>query len=453
MNTYKLPPLESCKIAIIGLGYVGLPLAIEFAKNKISYSSKKTLNYKVTGFDVNKERIENLNKSFDENQEINLKEFNFYKDLKFTYKEEDLYNNDIFIISVPTPIDNYKKPDLTYIKKATETVAKALLSTKKSKSKKNNFSKIIIYESTVYPGTTEEECIPLIEQVSKLKNNVDFVVGYSPERINPGYNQIPLTKIKKVVSGSDMFITNFIGDLYSSIIQEGVFKAKSIKVAEAAKVVENTQRDVNIAFVNQISIIMEKLGINTNDVLEAASTKWNFLKFKPGLVGGHCIGVDPYYLIYKSNQMGYDPDLLTAAREINSYMPIHIKDIIHKYFNNGNFISDNIKILILGFSFKENCSDFRNTLVEPLYKSLLNLSYSVDIYDDYVDREKVKEIFGIELKENINDELQYDMVILAVPHKAFLDFDTSKWDSLLSKNGVIFDLKSELSYKKRVLKL
>ena len=452
MHKYKLPPLEGCNIAIIGLGYVGLPLAIEFAKNKISFSSKKILNYKITGFDVNKERIDNLNRSFDENKEINLKEFNLYKDLKFTYKEEDLHNNDIFIIAVPTPIDKNNKPDLTYIKKATEIVAKALLSNK-SKSKNNNFSQIIIYESTVYPGTTEEECIPLIEELSKLKNNIDFVVGYSPERINPGYNQIPLTKIKKVVSGSDQFITNFIGKLYSSIIQEGVFKAKSIKVAEASKVVENTQRDVNIAFVNQISIIMEKLGINTNDVLEAASTKWNFLNFKPGLVGGHCIGIDPYYLIYKSNQMGYEPDLLTSARVINSFMPIHIKDIVHKHFNNGNFISENIKILILGFSFKENCSDFRNTLVEPLYKSLLNLSYNVDIFDDYVDKEKVKETFDIELKESINDEKKYDMVILAVPHQSFLDFDTHKWDSLLSKNGVIFDLKSELSYEERVLTL
>ena len=452
MDTYKLPPLESTNIAIIGLGYVGLPLAIEFAKNKISYLNNKKLNFKVTGFDVNKERINNLKKSIDENQEINLKEFNLHKDLKFTYKEEDLSNNDIFIISVPTPIDKNKKPDLTYIKKATEIVAKALL-TNNSKLKCKNFSKIIIYESTVYPGTTEEECIPLIEKVSKLKNNVDFVVGYSPERINPGYNQIPLTKIKKVVSGSDQFITDFIGDLYSSIIHEGVFKAKSIQVAEAAKVVENTQRDVNIAFVNQISIIMDKLGINTSDVLEAASTKWNFLNFKPGLVGGHCIGVDPYYLIYKSNEMGYDPDLLTSARTINSYMPMHIRDKINKYIIEGNFISEKIKILILGFSFKENCSDFRNTLVEPLYKLLLNLSYSVDIYDDYVDRDKVKEIFDIELKENIKDENKYDIVILAVPHQSFLDFDESIWDSLLSKNGVIFDLKSELSFEGRVIKL
>jgi UDP-N-acetyl-D-galactosamine dehydrogenase len=416
------------QIAIIGLGYVGLPLAVEFSKK-----------YNVVGFDINIQRINELNKFIDKTKEVEkntLKEIivknisKTKKGLLITNEIESIKNCNVFIITVPTPIDKFNRPLLMPLYKASETVGRVL--------KKND---IVIYESTVYPGLTEEECVPVLENISKLKFNKDFFVGYSPERINPGDKEHTVSKIKKITSGSNIKTANIVDKLYSSIIVAGTFKASSIKVAEAAKVIENSQRDINIAFVNELSKIFTLLNIDTNDVLEAASTKWNFLNFKPGLVGGHCIGVDPYYLAQKAQEIGYHPEIILAGRRTNDSMGKHIVLEIIKHMLRKNLKISRSKILILGFTFKENCPDFRNTRVIDIYHELKSFDTQVDIFDPWVDEEQVKIEYGINMitKVSSTDLSKYSGIILAVAHNKFKNIKLCT-----NANQVIFDVKGIL---------
>tara|TARA_Y100000590_G_C15704737_1_gene1008153 strand:+ start:977 stop:2257 length:1281 start_codon:yes stop_codon:yes gene_type:complete len=409
------------RIAIIGLGYVGLPLAIEFGKK-----------FDTIGYDSNNKRINYLLKGIDQNNEIKNKIIKRSKKLLLTNDVEKINQCNYFIITVPTPIYNNKKPNLKFIINATKLVAK--------KIKKND---TVIYESTVFPGTTEEICVPILEKISKLKHNKDFFTGYSPERINPGDSKHTLTKIKKVISGSNPKIANKINLLYRSIIKAGTFKAPSIKVAESAKVIENTQRDINIAFINELSIIFNKLNIDTNEVLKAAKTKWNFMSFNPGLVGGHCIGVDPYYLSDKAKSVGYNPEIILAGRKINDNMGKYIANQIKKILKKNKIkLEYKTRILILGMAFKENCSDIRNTKVIDIYKNLNKLRVNVDITDPYVNKDEVRFEYGINLlsykKIRYNN---YKIIIHAVNHSKFKKINFTK----LKKNGcLIYDVKSTL---------
>ena len=419
------------QIAIIGLGYVGLPLAVEFAKK-----------YKVIGLDINIQRINELNSFIDKTKEVEentLKKIivtNINKSIKgllITNELELIKNCNIFIITVPTPIDKFNQPLLMPLYKVSETVGSVL--------KKND---IVIYESTVYPGLTEEECVPILENISKLKFNKDFFVGYSPERINPGDKEHTVSKIKKITSGSNIKTANIVDKLYSSIIVAGTFKASSIKVAEAAKVIENSQRDINIAFVNELSKIFTLLNIDTNEVLEAASTKWNFLNFKPGLVGGHCIGVDPYYLAQKAQEIGYHPEIILSGRRTNDSMGKHIVLGMIKHMLRKNLKISKSKILILGFTFKENCPDFRNTRVIDIYHELKSFDAQVDIFDPWVDDDQVKIEYGINMisKVSSTDLSKYTGIILAVAHNKFKNIRLCT-----NANQVIFDVKGILPIK------
>ena len=409
------------RIAIIGLGYVGLPLAIEFGKK-----------FDTIGYDSNNKRINYLLKGIDQNNEIKNKIIKRSKKLLLTNDVEKINQCNYFIITVPTPIYNNKKPNLKFIINATKLVAK--------KIKKND---TVIYESTVFPGTTEEICVPILEKISKLKHNKDFFTGYSPERINPGDSKHTLTKIKKVISGSNPKIANKINLLYRSIIKAGTFKASSIKVAESAKVIENTQRDINIAFINELSIIFNKLNIDTNEVLKAAKTKWNFMSFNPGLVGGHCIGVDPYYLSDKAKSVGYNPEIILAGRKINDNMGKYIANQIKKILKKNKIkLEYKTRILILGIAFKENCSDIRNTKVIDIYKNLNKLRVNVDITDPYVNKDEARFEYGVNLlsykKIRYNN---YKIIIHAVNHSKFKKINFTK----LKKNGcLIYDVKSTL---------
>ena len=424
--------LEEIKIGIIGLGYVGLPLAVEFSKR-----------YNTIGFDINDKRITQLKIFNDITKEVDselLKDVVNTK-LVVTNDYSELSECNFYIITVPTPIDNYKIPDLKPLISASETVGKLI--------KKND---VVVYESTVYPGCTENDCIPILEKESQLKFNKDFFCGYSPERINPGDKERTLTKIKKITSGSNQKSADFIDEVYSSIIEAGTFKASSIKVAEAAKVIENSQRDINIAYVNELAKIFNLLNINTYEVLEAASTKWNFLNFKPGLVGGHCIGVDPYYLAHKASQYNYDPEIILSGRKINDSMAKFVASIIIK--NILKIISDfsNFKILVLGITFKENCPDLRNSKVFDLCNELKEYNLVPDVFDNIVSKD------DSHLLKNYNyfNELQqiqnkkYDLVVLAVPHNEY-DFNFIK--NKLNSNGFIFDLKGVLKKNKIVISL
>lgn len=415
------------KIAIIGLGYVGLPLAIEFGKK-----------YRVLGFDVNQLRIDELSLGKDRTNEADLEDLKAAMDLGanseekgliFSSKVSDLIPYNVYIVTVPTPIDQFKAPDLTPLLKASEMLGKVL--------KKGD---IVIYESTVYPGCTEEDCVPVLERYSGLVFNQDFYCGYSPERINPGDKVNTLTKIKKVTSGSTPEIANVVDELYSSIITAGTHKAPSLKVAEASKAIENAQRDVNISFVNELALIFERLGIDTHDVLEAAGTKWNFLKYKPGLVGGHCIGVDPYYLAHKAESLGYHPQVILSGRRVNDNMGKFIANNVIKLLIRRNHIVSKSNALILGITFKENCPDIRNSKVIDIIKELQAFNISIDIYDPYADKHEVKKEYGLELIENITQK--YDSIILAVSHEEFknLDYLNIKKDNL----SVIFDTKAFL---------
>ena len=409
-------------ISVIGLGYVGLPLAVAFSKK-----------YKVIGFDINNERIKELKEGYDRTLEVSEEELKkaINNGLEFTSTLEDIKDANIYIVTVPTPIDKHKNPDLTPLIMASRSVGRVL--------KKGD---IVIYESTVYPGCTEEVCVPELERESGLKFNEDFFVGYSPERINPGDKEHTVTKIKKVTSGSTPEIAKEIDNLYSSIIEAGTHLAPSIKVAEAAKVIENSQRDINIAFVNELALIFDKLGIDTNDVLEAAGTKWNFLKFKPGLVGGHCIGVDPYYLTYKAKEIGYHPEIILAGRRLNDNMGIFVANKVVKLMIQKGHTIKGSKVLVLGITFKENCPDIRNSRVIDVVRELQEFGINVDVYDPWADKEEVKREYNLKLECKVKSEKlkEYDAIVLAVAHKEFKEIE--KQLSLSRKTDtVIYDIK------------
>ncbi|KEQ28929.1 Vi polysaccharide biosynthesis protein VipA/TviB [Pedobacter antarcticus 4BY] len=419
--------VNSTKIAIIGLGYVGLPLALEFAKK-----------HDVLGFDINKERVDELSSGKDRTQEANLKELKLVISskkesaknigLSFSHKVEDLANYNTFIVTVPTPIDQFKSPDLTPLIKASEMLGSIL-----------NAGDLVIYESTVYPGCTEEDCVPVLEKFSGLKFNQDFFVGYSPERINPGDKINTLTKIMKVTSGSTPEIATKVDDLYKSIITAGTHKAPSIKVAEASKAIENAQRDVNISFVNELALIFDRIGIDTNDVIEAAGTKWNFLKYQPGLVGGHCIGVDPYYLAHKAQSLGYHPQVILSGRRVNDNMGPFVADKVVKLMIQKDHKIKGSRALIMGITFKENCPDVRNTRVVDIYHELIQFGLEVDIYDPWANIAEVKHEYNVDILNSLDDSTVYDAVIVAVAHSEFLGFDYQK---IKRNNGVIFDTKA-----------
>ncbi len=404
-------------ISIIGLGYVGLPLAVEFGKK-----------YKTIGFDINQPRIAELRKGHDRTLEVNKSQLESSANLSFTTELAEIEKANIYIVTVPTPIDQYKRPDLTPLLKASETVGKVL--------KKGD---IVIYESTVYPGCTEEDCVPVLEKFSKLKFNKDFFCGYSPERINPGDKVHTVTKILKITSGSTPEIAERVNDLYKSIIVAGTFKADSIKVAEAAKVIENSQRDINIAFVNELSMIFNLLGINTLKVLEAAGTKWNFLPFRPGLVGGHCIGVDPYYLTHKAESYGYHPQVILSGRRINDNMGFFVANQLIKLMSKSKKPLNGSKVLVMGITFKENCPDIRNSRVIDIITELKEFGLEVDVYDPWASAEEVKHEYGITLKKKA-DKI-YDGVMIAVAHD---EFKTFKFETVRNENTVMYDIKSVL---------
>jgi len=417
--------LNNIKIAIVGLGYVGLPLAVEFSKR-----------FNVIGFDINEQRINELLDFKDKTNELeaeNLKKAlsptkRKNTGLSLTSSLSQLSSCSVFIITVPTPIDRFKAPNLSPLLDASSMIGSVL--------KKGD---IVIYESTVYPGCTEGDCVPVLEKISGLKYNIDFFCGYSPERINPGDKINTLTKIIKVTSGSTPDVANFIDDLYKSIILAGTFKAPSIKVAEASKAIENAQRDVNISFVNELAFIFDRMGIDTNDVLDAASTKWNFLKFKPGLVGGHCIGVDPYYLVHKAESLGYTPQVILSGRRVNDNMGTFISNKLIKLMIQRGLKLKGSKVLLLGITFKENCPDIRNTKVVDIYNELIEFGLDVDVYDPFADSEQTKNELNITLCHNFS---KYESIVLAVAHDKFRSLDIKTLKS--KKDSIVFDIKGIL---------
>lgn len=404
------------KLAVIGLGYVGLPIALEFARK-----------IKVIGFDINAKRVEMMRNGIDPSQELESAAFEGC-DIEFTNDLEVLKQANFFIVAVPTPVDEHNVPDLIPVQRASETIGKVI--------KKGDY---VVFESTVYPGCTEEDCQPIIEKLSGLKNVTDFKLGYSPERINPGDKEHTLAKIVKVVSGCDEESLDVIAKVYELVVTAGVHRASSIKVAEAAKIIENTQRDLNIALMNELSIIFDKMDINTFEVLEAAGTKWNFLKFQPGLVGGHCIGVDPYYLTHKSKELGYDSQVILAGRVINDGMAGYVakKVLQHIIQNNGN-VKD-AKVLVMGATFKENVSDIRNSKVADVVKELKSFSLNVHVTDPHAESDEVKHEYGFELNNNIGND--YDAVLVTVPHSAYKNFDDAYFTGITKEKALIADLK------------
>ena len=414
MKIYDQLVDQKAELAVIGLGYVGLPIALEFAKK-----------IKVTGFDINPSRVEMMQTNIDPSNELVSNDFDGC-DIKFTNKLEDLKNVKFFVVAVPTPIDQSKEPNIKPLLSASKTVGQVL--------KKGDY---VVYESTVYPGCTEEDCVPVLENESGLVFNQDFKVGYSPERINPGDKEHTLSSIIKVSSGCDAESAEEIAKTYELVVAAGVHRASSIKVAEAAKIIENTQRDVNIALINELSMIFNKMDINTYEVLEAAGTKWNFLKFQPGLVGGHCIGVDPYYLAFKSEELGYTPEMILAGRRINDSMPTFIVSQIVKQLMKQNKNSQNASALILGATFKENCPDLRNSKVVDVYQELNEFGFQVEVYDPEADAEVFVKEYSFEKLEALSDK-KYDVVILAVSHDCFKKINPKE---LIVKDGVVFDVK------------
>jgi UDP-N-acetyl-D-galactosamine dehydrogenase len=406
------------KIGVIGLGYVGLPLAVEFGKI-----------IDVVGFDINKHRIEQLRTGFDHTCEVDADQLKKSTRLTFSADATDLKSVTYFIITVPTPVDEFKKPDLKPLESASRTVGQVL--------KKGD---IVIYESTVYPGCTEEICVPVLEKISGLRFNVDFFCGYSPERINPGDKLHRVANIKKVTSGSTPEVADKVDQLYKKIITAGTHKASSIKVAEAAKVIENSQRDINIAFVNELALIFDRLGIDTHEVLEAAATKWNFLPFKPGLVGGHCIGVDPYYLTHKAESVGYHPEVILSGRRINDNMGIYIANSVVKLMAQHQLPIHNASILVLGITFKENCPDIRNSRVVDVIQELVSFGVQVDILDPHANEDEVKHEYKLPLIKSVSKK--YDAIILAVSHQEFKDLD---WEKIKHDRSVIYDVKGFLN--------
>lgn len=422
--------LSELKIAIIGLGYVGLPLAVEFGKQ-----------VSVVGFDIHQKRIDELKSGQDHTLEVSPEELKQSTHLTYTANLEDLKDCNFFIVTVPTPIDEYKQPDLTPLVKASQSIGKVLKD-----------GDIVVYESTVYPGATEEVCIPELEKVSGLKFNQDFFAGYSPERINPGDKLHRVTNILKITSGSTPEVADFVDQVYNLIIEAGTHKASSIKVAEAAKVIENTQRDVNIALINELALIFNKMGIDTEAVLEAAGTKWNFLPFRPGLVGGHCIGVDPYYLTHKAQAIGYHPEIILAGRRLNDGMGAYVVTQLVKGMLKKRIQVEDAKVLILGLSFKENCPDIRNTRIIDIVNELKEYHVNVDVYDPWVDCAEAEHEYGIQPVSTLTDH-SYDAIILAVAHHQFKEMGVEKIRALGKAEHVLYDLKYVLAQSESDLRL
>ena len=415
-----IPDLSDIKLAVIGLGYVGLPLAVEFGKIR-----------SVLGFDINFKRIDQLKEGRDLTQETEPEELQAATHLSFTTNSDDLRACNCFIVTVPTPIDRYKRPDLGPLIKASETVGKVLKT-----------GDIVIYESTVYPGCTEEDCVPVLEKFSGLKFNQDFFCGYSPERINPGDKTHRLPNIQKVTSGSTSEVAEVVDQLYRQIITAGTHKASSIKVAEAAKVIENTQRDVNIALINELALIFNKMGIDTEEVLQAACSKWNFLPFRPGLVGGHCIGVDPYYLTHKAQEVGYHPEVILAGRRINDSMAVHVADETVKLMLRKSLPVLGSKVLVMGLTFKENCPDVRNTKVVDIVKALRGYNTQVDVYDPCIDLAEAQHEYDLQCLPQAPAQGQYAAIILAVGHHQFIELGEKGIKAFGQANAVLYDVKS-----------
>ena len=409
---------NNIKIGVIGLGYVGLPLAVEFGKK-----------YNVVGLDINKDRVEELQSGLDSTLEVNKEELAAAELLKYSTSISDLSECNIYIVTVPTPINQHKQPDLTPLIKASEAIGKVL--------KKGD---IVIYESTVYPGATEEDCVPILEQQSGLTFNQDFFAGYSPERINPGDKQHRVTNILKVTSGSTPEVADFVDNLYQSIVTAGTHKASSIRVAEAAKVIENTQRDVNIALINELASLFNRLGIDTEEVLEAAGTKWNFLPFRPGLVGGHCIGVDPYYLTHKAQSIGYTPQIILSGRRINDGMGKYVVSEVIKLMLKKRIHVQEANILMLGLTFKEDCPDLRNTRVIDMIEEFEDYGATVDVYDPWVDKQEAKQEYDVSPIETPANG-QYDAIVIAVAHQQFKQLGAEQIRALGKSNAVVFDIK------------
>ena len=422
--------LEDIKLAIIGLGYVGLPLAVEFGKKR-----------QVIGFDINQSRINALREGHDSTLEVDDEEMKEAAQLSYTATPTDLEAANVYIVTVPTPIDEHKRPDLTPLCKASETIGRTL-----------NSGDIVIYESTVYPGATEEECVPVLERVSGLKYNVDFFAGYSPERINPGDKEHRVTNIKKVTAGSTPEVADLVDALYNEIIIAGTHKASSIKVAEAAKVIENTQRDLNIALINELAVIFNKMGIDTEAVLQAAGTKWNFLPFRPGLVGGHCIGVDPYYLTHKAQSIGYHPEIILAGRRLNDSMGAYVVSQLVKCMMKKRIHVDGAKVLIMGLTFKENCPDLRNTKVVDIVKELGEYNIEVDVYDPWVSAADAQHEYGI-TPVNGPEVNSYDGIVIAVGHNQFKTLGAKNIRRFGKVDHVLYDLKYLLSAEESDLRL
>ena len=416
-----MQPLDKTIIGVIGLGYVGLPLAVEFGKR-----------YEVVGFDIDAARIAALREGRDHTLEVSTDELAEAARLRFSNAIDDLRACNVFIVTVPTPIDAYKVPDFAPLVSASETIGKVLKS-----------GDVVIYESTVYPGATEEVCVPILERVSGLQFNADFHAGYSPERINPGDKQHRIASIKKVTSGSTPDAAAFVDALYTSVIAAGTHRASSIKVAEAAKVIENTQRDVNIALINELAMIFDRLGIDTAEVLEAASTKWNFLPFRPGLVGGHCIGVDPYYLTHKAQAVGHHPEMILAGRRVNDGMGAYVAQRVIKLMNSRRRSTTGARILVLGLTFKENCPDLRNTKVTDIVHELRQYNATVDVHDPWADAVEAQNAYALELTATPQAGC-YDAVILAVGHARFRERGAAWMRDMLTTDGVLFDVKSLL---------
>lgn len=414
--------LQDTTIAVIGLGYVGLPLAVEFGKVR-----------PVIGFDINPTRVAELQQGQDHTQECSAEELMQAQHLRYSCSLQDLQQAQVFIVTVPTPVDNANRPDMTPLVRASETVGKAL--------KRGD---VVIYESTVYPGATEEVCVPVIERVSGLKYNTDFYCGYSPERINPGDKQHRLPMIKKVTSGSTPAVADAVDALYAQIITAGTHKASSIRVAEAAKVIENTQRDLNIALMNELSLIFHKLGIDTHEVLAAARTKWNFLPFTPGLVGGHCIGVDPYYLTHKAQEVGYHPEVILAGRRINDSMGPHVADQTVKLMLRKGIPVLGSRVLVMGLTFKENCPDVRNTKVVDIIRTLQGYNVQVDVYDPWIDLDEARHEYGLECLAQPPAPGQYAAMVLAVGHQQFAQIGIEGIQALGQPGAVVFDVKGIL---------
>jgi len=416
-----MPDIATTKVAIIGLGYVGLPLAVEFSKK-----------LPTTGFDLKEQRIAELQSGIDVTREVNKEEILAADNLQFTSSIEDLQECNVFVVAVPTPIDANKRPDLRPLEGSSRSVGKVLQP-----------GDVVIYESTVYPGATEEVCIPILEEVSGLTFNKDFFAGYSPERINPGDHEHRLPTIVKVTSGSTPAIADFVNDLYGTIITAGTFKASCIKVAEAAKVIENTQRDVNIALINELALIFNRLNIDTLEVLKAAGTKWNFLPFRPGLVGGHCIGVDPYYLTHKAQEVGYHPEMILAGRRLNDDMGRYIASEIVKLMLKKRIHVADSNILVLGLTFKENCPDLRNTRVTDIIDELTSFGANIEVHDPWANPQEAEQLYGVTMIENLPIN-HYDAVVLAVAHQEFSDFNKDDFSRMCRQLSVVYDVKHVL---------